>query len=236
MLQKILNYFYPKKILTPKIFVPHYRNLHYGRPALVISPGPSVELYSYVILRVIDVLRPIIIGTQYHFPDFPIDYTIFRNRKRFCTYATMACKKSHVFVSPSIPERIARKYCINWEYFSCFKSQEFLITFGGIIYDGGMQTGIISLALAHIMGCNPIYAVGFDGYSNQKSHIEDTREGQGEDFLRVKRYNESSLKGLQYLRSIRVISGLDGPWILTPTIYTYFYRDIHEYTIPSSTN
>ena len=244
MINKLLNFFFLKKKRKPKLFPPSYRDRHRKRIFLIIGNGNTINTHKQVIENFILQYNPIIMASNNAPTYMSVNYHLFTNRSRFCKYSSKIQYSSKVLLSPYFTRKIIKEN-LNRDYEEisfidrCIvennKNQNFKIE-NGIINCNLRQIGILSIAIAYVMGAKKIFLAGLDGYDfNQNETFKTNFYGNDPDFLaekfkedytdHYKKINEINVKYLNKLQNFFNSKNLVNYFqIITPTYYKEFFN------------
>lgn len=211
-----------------------YIDRHKHRDFLILANGPSLKEYRDKINTFIKKYDPVILGANYMGGLFKPHYHAFANKRRFASYVDTVNPESKLLLGPSISEEMIKEYTDRDYEKLCFidvLNPHFDIQ-DGLITTNCRTVAVLLLGAAIVMGAQRIFAVGMDGYiqnkSSQDMHFyneKDEKENR-EMILEMHRWCQSFLEQIdQYL----IARGKEGVHILTPTNYRAFYKGLENY-------
>jgi len=211
-----------------------YANRHKGRDFLILANGPSLKNYKEKINSFIAKYDPVILGANYMGGLFSPHYHAFANKRRFTDYIDTVNPGSKLLLGPSIREEMAREYTGRDYERLCFIDalNPYFDIQDGFITTNCRTVAVLLLGVAIVMGGQRIFAVGMDGYlqnkSSQKMHFykEKDEKENPEMILEMHRWCQSFLEQID---SYLVARGKEGIHILTPTNYRSFYKGLENY-------
>lgn len=211
-----------------------YIDRHKRRDFLILANGPSLKEYRDKINTFIIKYDPVILGANYMGDLFKPHYHAFANKRRFTSYVDTVNPESKLLLGPSISEEMIKEYTDRDYERLCFidvLNPNFDIH-EGLITTNCRTVAVLLLGAAIVMGAQRIFAVGMDGYIQNKSsqgihfyNEKDEKENR-EMILEMHRWCQSFLEQIdQYL----IARGKEGVHILTPTNYREFYKGLENY-------
>ncbi|MFA5099326.1 MAG: hypothetical protein WC547_00390 [Candidatus Omnitrophota bacterium] len=212
-----------------------YAGRHKGRDVLILANGPSLNEYKDKIGLFIKKSDPIILGANYMGDLFIPHYHSFANKRRFSSYIDTVDPRSKLLIGPSISEELIREYTDrDYErlHYVDALNPEFDIREDGLITTNCRTVAVLLMGIAIVMGAKKIFAVGMDGYVQNKAHHEmhfynetDEKENR-EMILEMQRWCQHFLEQID---SYLIARGKEGIHILTPTHYRAFYKGLENY-------
>ena len=211
-----------------------YINRHKGRDFLILANGPSLINYKDKINTFIKSYDPVILGANYMGDLIKPHYHAFVNVRRFNSYIDTVDPESKLLIGPSIAEGLIREYT-DREYERLHYIDALNPNFD--IHDGFITTNcrtvaVLLLGIAIIMGARRVFAVGMDGYmqnkSNENMHFyneKDEKENR-EMILEMHCWCQHFLEQIDSYLTTR---GKEGIHIITPTNYRLFYKGLENY-------
>lgn len=207
------------------------KDRHIGKKFLIIANGPSILAYENEINNLIKNENLITIGVNYLKDKFVPDYHVFVSRKRLFKYINSINMASRLLI-PSFfgKEILDENYEGNYSYFDI----EIADKDAGTVLNGTTQNimhlnvSISAILLAYLMGASEIYAVGIDGYIDEKSkkmvffyNENDTPDDKEVASFRYEMFVEELDRIDKFLQENSVFFS-----ILTPTSHKKYYRNI----------
>ena len=224
------SFYIKKDNHTPIPYIDRYRN----RDFLILANGPSLKEYRDKINIFIEKYDPIILGANYMGGLFKPHYHSFANKRRFEAYIDTVDSKSKLLIGQSISEDMIREYTDrDYErmYYIDALNPHFDIR-EGLITTNCRTVAVLLLGVAIVMGAQRIFAVGMDGYVQNKStksmhfYKEKNEKENQEMILEMHRWCQHFLEQID---SYLIARGKEGIHILTPTNYRVFYKGLENY-------
>lgn len=221
------------KFQNNSVTVP-YLDRYKNKDFLILANGPSLKEYKDKIDKFIKKYDPIILGANYLGRLFRPHYHAFSNKRRFTEYIDTVAYESKLLIGESIPDEMAREYT-DREYERIHYIDVLNHNFD--IVDGTITTNcrtvaVLLLGVAIVMGAQRIFAVGMDGYLQNKTNkvlhfYEEKYEKEDQEIIReMHRWCQVFLEQID---SYLVTRGKEGIHILTPTTYRMFYKGLENY-------
>lgn len=211
-----------------------YINRHENRDFLILANGPSLEEYRHRINVFIEKYDPIILGANYIGGLFKPHYHAFNNKRRFNSYIDSVDPESKLLIGHPVSDDLIRENT-NRDYERLCYIDALNPHFD--IYDGLITTNcrtvaVLLLGVAIVMGAQRIFAVGMDGYiqnkigENMHFYKEKDEKENKEMILDMHHWCQHFLEQIDaYL----IARGKEGIHILTPTNYREFYKGLGNY-------
>ena len=206
-----------------------YIDRHKQQDFLVLANGPNLRLYKKYIDDFIEKYNPIILGANYLGGLFTPDYHAFTNKRRFIDYNENVSEKSKLLLSSTFKDDFIKVYTDRpyEKLLHTFNKNNRFNIIDGVIFSGFYTVSLLLIPLAYIMGARRVFVVGMDGYIS-KVPVHFYPEGDEGESIRT----EKEIRNRKLLKEIREYSipnCLEPFYIVTPTSYGEYYRDIRGY-------
>jgi hypothetical protein len=208
-------------------------NIEKDKTIVVIGAGSTLLEYKDEILSFISINNAVTIGVNKVTGAVVPNYHLWTNRKRWMKYGGCVSRDSKLILGPSITCKHAKKhYGGKYDRIDYVDKKGTQFEFGKEQIRGYFRTaGVLSIAIAHIMGAKEIFIVGMDGYTlhNKKSlkkgefnhhcygagHTDDSswKECVEKDHIVYGCLSELQNNGIDFN-------------ILTPTVFERFYQNM----------
>jgi len=125
----------------------------YGKPALILAPGPSIKTHRNEILDYITCNQPKVIAANFIPEDYDVDYAFFCNNKRFDKLEKKDCK---IIATSNLP----------------YKNVDYYIDYNSLsgAFDQGSNSLIMLLKLFQDMNIDTVALAGADGFTADKNN------------------------------------------------------------------
>jgi 4-hydroxy 2-oxovalerate aldolase len=227
---------------------PKYINRFENRDFLILANGPSLVTYHNSINKFIELIDPIIIGSNYLGDLYVPDYHTFNNRSLFKKYIDKVSPESHLMLCNRFDHNFIRKHtALDYEHIQYGTENESIFNIeNGIMSYNISAISILSIALAVAMGARQIFIAGMDGYKDFETffakglsikEIIDTeshddlsnRSGTYHEQMRWHNYLEKLLK---QINNYLISCDLNDLIIITPTTHKLYYEGIDNFLKP----
>lgn len=211
-----------------------YVNRHKNKDFLILANGPSLKEYKDRIGKFIAKYDPVVLGANYLGGLFEPDYHAFCNKRRFVSYIDTVAPGSKLLIGESIPDEMVKEYTDKEyeriQYIDALYHRFDIVN--GIITTNCRTVAVLLLGVAIAMGARRVFAVGMDGYAQDRSdeglHFYDEKDEKDNQQSILEMHNWCQ-KFLEQIDAYLIARDAEGVHILTPTSYRSFYKGVENY-------
>lgn len=219
---RLMETFYPKKIMNPRVYPPAYQGRHAGRDLLILGSGPSLVNCREQIRRFIFEQDPVVLSANNAASFMPCNYGAFVNRHRFCLYADgVAIMARGLLIGPQMADWIVKRFWQGpWERLAwVLEDRDGFDVRDGIIYGDCGQTAQLLMVVAGVMGARSVFCAGVDGYAAGVYPNAYPLPNLEHDLQRALSLQARVEKVLPMIKDWLNQQQIHGPYTLTPSRY-----------------
>lgn len=211
-----------------------YLDRYKGRDFLILANGPSLKDHQDKVHKFIAKFDPVILGANYLGGLFTPHYHAFTNKRRFSSYVDTVDARSKLFIGGSITEEMIREYT-DRDYERIYYIDALHHDFGidkGVVTTNCRTVAVLLLGIAIVMGARRIFAVGMDGYLQNKAgkvaHFYNEAYEKDDQKI-ILEMHQWCQRFLEQIDAYLISQGKEELHILTPTSYRAFYKGFENY-------
>lgn len=202
-----------------------------GHTAIIIGAGGTLREHGSAIKYLSEKKRTFTIGINRMTDVCVPTFHLWTNSGRYREFGSCISPKSSLLFGCNIKKKLIKKH-FSGEYTNIDYIDKEGVPFGfslGKITGHYRTAGCLAIKIAHLMGANPIYVSGMDGYTfNPKSDLEDGNSHQhiyGSGYTDGAKWEECIRKDDMVYRALKGMSknGIEFS-LITPTRFASFYN------------